>query len=68
MSFLFLWHAVLGDSLKAALLEKVFFLFAENMLLVLFLRSASFFLLNHLIEGDMAVSYMVYTLFFPTIN
>ena len=67
MGFLVYQHVVLCDSLKAALVEKLFFLFAQNMLSVPFLWSASFFPPTHLIEGDMAVSYTVYTLFFPTI-
>ena len=56
MGFLVFRRVVLCDSLKAALVEKLLFLFAENMFLVSFLWSAPFFLLTHLIEGDMVVS------------
>ena len=52
------------DSLNAALLELLLFLFAVNMLLVPFLRSAPFFLLTHSIEGDKVLTYTVYSLFF----
>ena len=48
--------------------SALFFLFAENMLSVLFLWSAPFFPPTYSIEGNMVMSYTVYTLFFPTIN
>ena len=38
--------------------------FSKEILLVPFLRSAEFFPPTHSIEGDMAVSYTVYTIFF----
>ena len=60
---------VLCDGLKSTLVEKrLFFLYTENMLSVPFLRSAPFFPLTQLIEGDIAESYTVCTLFFPNIN
>ena len=64
MGFLVFWRVVLYESLKETLVEKLLFLFAENILLVPFLQSAPFFPSTHLIEGDMPVSYTVYTLFF----
>ena len=69
MGFLGFRCVVLCNSLKAAKVENFsFFLFAENMLSVPFLRSAPFFPQTHSIEGDMVVSYTVYIQFFPTMN
>ena len=66
MGFLVFQCEVLCDSLKTVLVEKpsIFFILAENMLSFPFLRSAPYFPLTHSIEGDKAVSYTVYTLFF----
>ena len=69
MGFLVFQRGVLCDSLKVALVEKfLFFLFAKNVLSVPFLRSVPFFLPTHSIEGDMAMSYTVFTLFFSKIK
>ena len=64
MGFLVFQRVVFCDSLKASLVEKLFSLFAESMLLVSFLRSAPFFPLTHSMGGDMAVSYGLSPIFF----